>query len=101
MRWLYAMLVFIPISLALHFGHVSPGTPDTAANPRVENLGLWVSGILIALYLGGLWFSLHSHQDMFRGGEEEEWEPPQWKKSTAYLVLAGATALVAWESELL
>src|SRR5437660_4877968 len=83
------------------FVHAMPGTPDTAANPRVENLSLAVCGILIALYLSSLYFSLRTHQDMFRGGEEEEREPPEWRKRKALSVLAGATALVVLESELL
>src|SRR2546421_11900316 len=61
------------------FVHAMPGTPDTAANPRVENLSLAVCGILIALYLSSLYFSLRTHQDMFRGGEDEEREPPEWR----------------------
>jgi len=95
------ILAVIAIFTPSLFVHAIPGTPDTAANPRVESLSLWTSGVLIALYLGGLLFSLKTHQDMFRGGEEEEWEPPHWKRRTAYLVLGGATALVVWESEIL
>lgn len=83
------------------FVHAIPGTPDTAANPRVESLSLWVSGLLIAIYLGSLLFSLKTHQEMFRDGEEEEAEPPHWSRAMAYGVLAAATAFVAWESELL
>ncbi|HXG24410.1 MAG TPA: calcium/proton exchanger [Chthonomonadales bacterium] len=95
------VLAVIAIFTPSLFVHAIPGTPDTAANPRVENLSLWMSGLLIALYLGGLLYSLHTHQDMFRGGEEEEREPPHWSKFTSYLVLGIATALVAWESEIL
>jgi Ca2+:H+ antiporter len=95
------ILAVIGILTPSLFVHAMPGPYDASAQLRVEKLSLWVSGLLIALYVGSLWFCLHSHQDMFRGGEEEEWEPPVWKKRTAYLVLAGATALVAWESELL
>src|SRR5258708_32543579 len=60
------------------FVHAMPNVVETADNPRVENLSLWISGLLIALYLGSLWFSLHSPQDMFRGGEAEESAPPVW-----------------------
>ena len=95
------ILAVIAIFTPSLFVHAIPGTPDTAANPRVENLSLWVSGILIALYLGSLLFSLKTHQDLFRGGEEEEKEPPHWTKGRAYLVLGVATAFVAWEAELL
>jgi Ca2+:H+ antiporter len=83
------------------FVHAMPGTPDSAANPRVENLSLWVSGLLIALYAGSLLYTLKTHEDMYRGGEEEEREPPHWSKKRAYGVLGIATAFVAWESEIL
>jgi Ca2+:H+ antiporter len=95
------ILAVIAIFTPSLFVHAIPGTPDTAANPRVENLSLWVSGILMALYLGSLLYSLKTHEDMFRGGEEEEREPPHWSKGLAYLVLGVATAAIAWESEIL
>jgi Ca2+:H+ antiporter len=38
---------------------------------------------------------------MFRGGEEEEREPPHMTKKRAYGVLGIATAVIAWESEVL
>jgi Ca2+:H+ antiporter len=83
------------------FVHAIPGTPDTASNPNVESLSLWVSGILIALYLGSLLYSLKTHEELFRGGEDEEREPAHWSRPFAYAVLAIATAFVAWESEIL
>jgi Ca2+:H+ antiporter len=95
------ILAVIAIFTPSLFVHAIPGTPDTAANPAVENLSLWVSGLLIALYLGSLLYSLKTHQDMFRGGEEEEREPAHWSKALAYGVLGVATAFVAWESEIL
>ncbi len=64
------ILAVIAILTPSLFVHAVPNMGDSSANPRVENLSLWVSGLLIAIYLGSLWFSLHSHQDMFRGGEE-------------------------------
>ncbi len=95
------ILAVIAIFVPSLFVHAIPGTPDTAANPRVESLSLWVAGLLIALYLGSLLFSLRTHQDLFRGGEEEEWEEPKWKKRVAFSVLGVATLLVALESEFL
>jgi len=56
------------------FVHAIPGTPDTASNPNVESLSLWVSGILIVLYLGSLLYSLKTHEELFRGKRERE--PP-------------------------
>lgn len=74
----------------------------SASNPDVENLSLWVAGILLVVYVASLWFSLHTHQNIFRGSEEEtDNDPPQWKKRQAFLVLGVCTALVALESEFL
>ncbi len=72
------------------------------ANPDVEALSLWVSGILLVVYLASLWFSLRTHESLFRDCEEEaEEDPPRWNKRTAMGVLGTATALIAIESELL
>ena len=74
----------------------------SASNPDVENLSLWVSGILLSVYLASLWFSLRTHESLFRDCEEEaEVDPPLWSKRRAFFVLAAATALVALESEFL
>ena len=71
-------------------------------NPDVENLSLWVSGILLAVYLASLWFSLRTHEALFRNCEDEAvFDPPLWTKRRAFSVLAAATALVALESEFL
>lgn len=95
------ILAVIAICTPSLFVHAMPGMTDSAANRSVEGLSLWVAGLLIVLYLGSLVFSLRTHQDMFRGGEEEEWEEPRWKKRVAFLVLGVATAFVALESEFL
>src|SRR5205807_2283087 len=67
----------------------------------VEALSLWVSGVLMVIYLSSLVHTFRTHEDMFRGGEEEEYEPPTWSKGRCYAVLAGATVFVAIESEIL
>jgi Ca2+:H+ antiporter len=95
------ILAVIAICTPTLFVHAASGMPETAANPRVEGLSLWVSGLLIALYFGGLLYALRTHEDIFRGGEDEEREPPVWSRRFSYCVLATATALVVYESELL
>lgn len=58
-----------------------------------------VAAVLIALYVGALAFTLVTHEHLFRvPGESEK---PRWPVRTALLVLLGATALVALESEFL
>ena len=73
----------------------------SAANPDVEHLSLWVAGILLVLYAASLWFSLRTHENLFRGGEEEEWEPPVWNRTVALSVLGVSTLVIALESEFL
>jgi Ca2+:H+ antiporter len=68
---------------------------------RIENLSLWVAGVLIVLYIGGLVFSLRTHESIFRSGEEEEAEPATMKQSQAILLLLVSTIFIAIESELL
>ena len=87
----------IPALFAAHYNQ-----PNSPANPDVENLSLWVSGILLVTYIASLIFSLKTHEALFRNCQEEaEEDPPHWKKRTAFLVLAAATVLVAFESEFL
>jgi Ca2+:H+ antiporter len=58
-----------------------------------------VAAVLIALYVAALAFTLVTHEHLFRTPSPEE--QPVWTRRTAVLVLLGATALVALESELL
>ncbi len=84
------------------FVYAAPGTVISADNPRVEGLSLGVSGMLILLYLSSLLFSLRTHQDYFRGAEEDhEEEPPHWSKAKALTVLGIATVIIAVESEVM
>ena len=76
------------------------------ADVRVESLSFWVAAVLIALYLGGLVFSLCTHQSAFvpataEGEEEAEHEAPTMKQSHAIWILVASTVAIAVESELL
>jgi Ca2+:H+ antiporter len=87
----------LPAIFALHYQQ-----PNSPENPAVESLSLWVSGILLVVYLSSLWFSLRTHEALFRDCEEEAaQEPPDWSKRVSFLVLGVATAFVALESEFL
>jgi Ca2+:H+ antiporter len=68
---------------------------------RINHMSLWIAAFMVLIYLGSLWFSMKTHQDIYRGGEEEEWEPPAWSKSAALIVLGLSALLVALESDLL
>jgi Ca2+:H+ antiporter len=58
-----------------------------------------VAAVLMALYGAALVFTMVTHSHLFHAPAEEE--QPEWSRRTALLVLLGATALVALESEIL
>ena len=67
----------------------------------VEYMSLGIAGLLIALYLGSLFFSLKTHQDIYCVQEETGEEPATWSKTRSFMVLGIATIAVAFESEFL
>ena len=92
-----ALSLSVPAIFATSFHH-----PRSASNPDIQHFSLWVAGILLIVYVASLWFSLHTHESLFRSYQQpEDCEPPSWKKRTAFLVLGIATVLVAVESEFL
>ena len=75
---------------------------DTA--PSVANLSLAVAVLLIALYIGGLIFSLKSHKSFFQDEvkhEGEEEEKPSMSQAKALGILIVSTLFIAFESEFL
>jgi Ca2+:H+ antiporter len=58
-----------------------------------------VAAVLMALYAAALIFTMVTHEHLFHVPAEEE--EPRWPVRRALLLLLGATALVALESELL
>jgi Ca2+:H+ antiporter len=70
---------------------------------RENGLSLEISIILLLTYGTHLWFSLHTHKELF-AGESQEGESARengWSLKRSVLVLVGATALIAWMSEIL
>jgi Ca2+:H+ antiporter len=95
------MLVLAAIALTLPaaFRIASNTTPAGLAN-----LSISISAVLLFMYLLNLAFALMTHTELFAGshtGGEESAGPPGWSVRTSALVLAGATALIAWMSEIL
>lgn len=99
-----AMLAMAVISLLVPalFVRSVPAMGESAFNPRIQDLSIGVSCVLLLLYIGSLFFSLRTHESLFRGGEaEEEAQKPEWKQSTALWVLLLSALFVAFESDIL
>lgn len=72
------------------------------AQAKEADLSLEISLVLLAVYAMHLLFSLHTHKQLFAGDSASEIEGGHaWSTRKSLLVLAGATAMIAWMSELL
>src|ERR1051326_1553886 len=69
---------------------------------READLSLEITIVLLIAYAMNLWFSLHTHKQLFAGDAQSDAEDGQpWSLKRSILILAGATALIAWMSEIL
>jgi Ca2+:H+ antiporter len=68
-----------------------------------ERVSLAASVVLIVVYLANLVYSMVTHRDVFAIHEPEEDanQPPPWPWWKSVGVLVGATAVIAWEAELI
>ena len=83
-----------------------PGPDDERARSAapVEQLSLGVAIVLLFAYVGGLWFSLKSHRDVFNPPEERDEDAEEgrgWSVRKAVIVLAVAGLAVGLMSEML
>jgi Ca2+:H+ antiporter len=92
------MLTLAVIALVLPAAYQRVG-----ATPALPSLSLWISLVLIAVYAANLVFSLITHESLFAGSPEGHADAhgPAWSTVRAGLVLAAATAAIAWMSEIL
>ncbi len=73
-------------------GLPAPGAEAVQYDPKVEDLSLGVSIILMFSYVAGLYFSLRTHRDLFnppREKDEGEGEPWTVRRSVVMLAIAG------------
>jgi Ca2+:H+ antiporter len=101
---LSSLLILVVIALLLpavfdltarqvvHSGHVAVSE---------EQLSLIVSAVLLLLYLGNLIYTLVTHRDVFSTGEADEKTAQAWPLWRCVAILAVATAIAAWESDLI
>jgi Ca2+:H+ antiporter len=68
------------------------------AGPLDERLSLGVAVVLILAYVANLFYTLITHRDVFAGSEETG--AAEWSLLKSLAVLAGATAVVSLEAEL-
>lgn len=66
-----------------------------------RNISLEISVVLFVTYVLSLIFALGTHKDLYLGTSRPHEEASAMSTKTAGLILVGATALVAWMSELL
>ena len=95
------MLTLSVIALVLPAAyHQATGSVGAASLPT---LSVVVSVVLLIVYGLNLVFSLVTHPALFSGAKEEhaEGHGPAWSRGKAAAILAGATALIAWMSEIL
>jgi Ca2+:H+ antiporter len=75
-----------------------------AGMPVIGSISVWMSLVLLAVYAANLFFSLVTHRALFAGSapaSEHEHAHASWSVGRALLVLAAATAAIAWMSEIL
>ncbi|HEU4754753.1 MAG TPA: calcium/proton exchanger, partial [Armatimonadota bacterium] len=70
-------------------------------HPTVERLSLFVSGVLLAIYLGSLFFSLVTHRELFAEVGCKPEQKPAYALASGLALLLIATILTAFESEIL
>ena len=99
MLWVAVIILAVP-SLIVLLPDLDPAFaahPDWAAT-FVEEVSLAGAFTLLALYVLTLLFSLRTHRFLLRTDEAGH-EDPEWSKTTAAVVLLGATLCVAFLSE--
>jgi Ca2+:H+ antiporter len=92
------MLTLAAIALVLPAAYQRVGSL-----PVLACLSVWISLVLIGAYAANLVFALGTHRALFSGAPEQDAGAHQasWSVARAGLVLAGATAAIAWMSEIL
>jgi len=99
-----SMLTLAAIALIVPAAFHYLGGPGAAA--RQADLSLEIAAVLLVTYFLGLVFALHTHKQLFAGKAAEAaavegGHHKPWTFARSLTILLGATALVAWISEIL
>jgi Ca2+:H+ antiporter len=86
-------------------GFIMPASFHYLAGPggrvREDDLSLEISIVLLFAYAAHLIFSLYTHKQLFAGEATAGEEHDGWTVKKSLIVLLGATAAIAWVSEIL
>jgi len=96
------MLTLAAIALILPAAYRAVAGETSGA--ALASISVWMSLVLLAVYAANLVFSLVTHRALFAGSEQHsghESAHVSWSIGRAVLVLAAATAAIAWMSEIL
>lgn len=95
-----SMLLFAVIGLTIPalFTHtINPALLNTS---RYEGLSVAVAVIMFFIYIMSLYFSFHTHKDLF-GVEHDSAVESKWSLKKSIIILVSVTVMIAFESEFL
>lgn len=95
-----SMLLFAVIGLSIPAIFTHTVKPDLLNKSGYESLSVGIACLMIIIYIFGLFFSFYTHKDLY-GTEHEEVVESKWSLKKSILMVLGATALIAFMSELL
>jgi Ca2+:H+ antiporter len=94
-----SMLLFAVIGLCIPAIFTHSAAADLL-NTRFEGLSVIVAAILFIIYLLSLFFSFHTHKDIYSVDHKDE-SAAKWSLKKSVFVLIAATVCIALESEFL
>jgi len=98
-----AAMVMPAVFALSHDGLPHPGDERVNYGSTINTLSAAVAGVLVLVYVAGLWFSLRTHRDLFNPPEHDDIDPdsPPWSVRFSVLMLAIAGLAVGGMSEIL
>jgi len=99
----FTLLFFAAMSIVIPFAFNYAVKGQVNAEQSINDFSLGIAIIMITTYILGLVYSLITHKNVFTHHEQhtDEVEEPKWSLRKSIIILAGATFLVAIQSETL
>lgn len=96
------LLTFAVIGLCIPAIFLYTVQPELMDSWQYEPLNLSIAGVMLVIYLLGMYFSFKTNSDVFCNVGHGEGEVlPKWSRMKATGILVGSTIFIAWESEIL